>query len=130
MDKRGGKVIIPSNAKPWPHERRVADILASHGYIVEFIPENNVTRSADILLDGSKYEIKSPVSNKLAAVERNLKRGIGQSRQIIFDSSRMKDVRDSQIIRILAYQLKKHNNLKKVIFINRSKEVIDVSKRI
>lgn len=58
-----GRVIIPAGRRPWPHELRVADILAMAGSVVEFIPESN-TKTADIYLDGVEYEIKSPLTNK------------------------------------------------------------------
>ena len=51
MNNSRGKVIVPANANPWPHEQRVAKILALAGHAVEFIPESN-TKTADILLDG------------------------------------------------------------------------------
>ena len=84
-----GKVIKPANTNPWPHEERVAMILARAGYRVEFIPKSGV-KTADILLNRTEFEIKSPISPKIKAVERNLARASKQSPNIIFDSSRMK----------------------------------------
>ena len=63
MMKRKGKVVIPPDIYPWPHELRVARILAMEGHLVEFMPAAQI-KSADILLDGVEYEIKSPITNK------------------------------------------------------------------
>ena len=55
-NKIDGKIIIPAGRKPWPHEMRVASILAKVGFTVEFIQESTI-RSADILLNGVEFEI-------------------------------------------------------------------------
>ena len=93
-----GKIVIPSSANPWPHEQRVARILARAGNRIEFIPESNL-KTPDIYLNRTAYEIKSPTSNKISAVERNLTRALEKCPNIIFDSSRMK-LRDDQILDI------------------------------
>lgn len=56
------QIIIPAGTHPWPHELRVADILALAGHTVEFL-STGTQKTADILLDGIKYEIKSPFTN-------------------------------------------------------------------
>ena len=56
-----GKVLIPGGVRPWPHELRVANVLALAGHAVEFLPKTNM-KTADILLDDVAYEIKSPKS--------------------------------------------------------------------
>ena len=66
-----GKVIIPANANPWPHEVRVAKILALAGHTVEFIPEGQMS-TADILLDGIVYEIKSPKTPNTNTMEHRI----------------------------------------------------------
>ncbi len=108
-----GKVVVPANANPWPHELRVAKILALAGYAVEFIPETN-TKTADILLDGIEFEIKSPKSANANSLEHILKKAVKQSCNIIIDTSRMKNVRDDNTRRFLVNQVrirKQINNL-------------------
>ena len=102
MAKRGkqGRLVISSDAFPWPHELRVARILAMAGHTVEFLPARNI-KTADILLDGIEYEIKSPLTNKPDKLERLIKRALKQSRNIIYDSSRIKDMRDDNLRRFL-----------------------------
>lgn len=119
-----GRVIIPANANPWPHEKKVAKILAIAGYDVKFIPETNI-KTPDIYLNRTAYEIKSPISNKIDAIERNLTRALVKCSNVILDGSRMK-VRDDQIMRELIKRRKVGKGLKKLLFINKKGTVIDI----
>lgn len=119
-----GKVVTPAGVNPWPHEERVARILALAGYCIEFIPEKTI-KTPDIYLGRTPYEIKSPVSSKVDAIERNLTKALAKCPNIIFDSSRMK-VRDDQIIRELIKRRKEGKGLKKLLFINKRGAVIDI----
>ncbi len=127
--KRRGRIVIPAGRKPWPHELRVADILASAGHSVEFLPESNV-RSADILLDGVPYEMKSPFTNKTDKLERNIKRALKQSKNIIFDSSRIKDMRDDNLRRFLMRKAKEQKQIGELIFITKRGQIIDIKSLI
>ena len=104
-----GRIIIPANRKPWPHELRVASILAKAGFEVLFISESNI-RTADITLDGVDFEIKSPITNKPDKLERNIKRGLKQSKNIIFGSYRIKNIRDDSLQCFLLNKVKKNRN--------------------
>ena len=119
-----GKVVTPADANPWPHEKQVAKILALAGHYVEFIPETNI-RTPDIYLERTVFEIKSPISNKIDAVERNIARALEKSPNIIFDSSRMK-VRDDQIMRELIKRRRIGKGLKRLLFVNKRGMIIDI----
>ena len=127
-DSKLGRIIIPADVNPWPHERRVAKILALAGHRVEFIPETKI-KTPDIYLDYTMYEIKSPVSNKMDAVERNIARVLTKCPNIIFDSSRMK-VRDDQIMRELIKRRQVGKGIKKLLFINKRGIIIDIEASI
>lgn len=123
---RTGKVVIPANTSPWPHEERVARILAQAGYRVEFIPEGTIG-TADVYLNRTVYEIKSPKSNKMNTIEHRIKDAINnQSCNLIIDSSRMKNVKDYDFQRWLVERCRKQPQIKKMIFINRKNEIIDI----
>lgn len=99
MKQQKGSITIPADTSPWDHELKTAHALTQYGLRIEFIPESTRHRAkaADILIDGTPYEIKSPIASKMSAVERNLKRASRQSPNIIFDSRRMKYVPDKSI---------------------------------
>lgn len=128
MATREGKIIIQSGANVWPHELKTAEALAAAGYSVEFIPRNNnrYDKSADVLMDGIIWEMKAPKSDKLHMVEQNLRRALKQSSNIIFDSRRMKGLPDHAIERELRKWGKELRSLKRLLFVNRHAQVIDI----
>ena len=129
MTKNKGSVIIPAGLDVWDHELKTAQVFAKHGYTVEFLITNQVQRvkTADVLIDNITYEIKSPKTDKLSAIERNLKRATRQSSNIIIDSRRMHKIHDATIQRFLIQKLKQQKTIKKILFVNRRHEIIDIS---
>ena len=124
-----GKIIIPAGRKPWPHELRIANILAMAGHNIEFLPESNI-RTADILLDGVEYEMKSPLTNKPDKLERNIKRGLKQAKNIVFDSSRIKNMRDDNLRRFLIKKASEQKQIGELIFITKRGQIIDIKSLI
>lgn len=123
--KQRGRIIIPGGRHPWSHEMRIADILAMAGHNIEFLPETNVS-TADILLDGVEYELKSPFTNKTDKLERNIKRALKQSKNIVFDSSRVKNMRDDNLRRFLIRKAKEQKQIGELIFITKRGQIIDI----
>ena len=121
-----GKIIIPANAHPWPHELRVAKILAQTGHTVEFIPKSNI-KTADILLDGIVYEIKSPRSFKTNSLEHIVKGALRQSPNIIIDASYLKNCQTQRLHNFLSTQARMRKQIKKVIFITKTDKIIDIT---
>ena len=120
-----GRIIIPAGRKPWPHELRVAEILAANGYRVEFLPETNL-KTADILLDGVEYEIKSPRSSTPNSLEHLLKKSLKQSQNIIISLMRINGMHSS-VLRFLAIQAKTRKRLKKLLVVTKQGRIIDIS---
>lgn len=123
-----GQVIIPKGVKPWDHERRTANALAAVGYIVEFIKvqEGDHVRTGDVLISGEVWEMKSPESRNLSKVRKILRKALAQSRNIIYDSQRIKEVPDLNIERELRKQASNLKSIRRLIFINKKREVIDI----
>ena len=121
-----GRIIIPSGRRVWPHEMHVAKILAAAGHEVEFLPEVGPS-PADIRLDGKIiYEIKSPFTNKDDKLERNIKRGLKQSKNIIFDSHRIKNMKDEKLLVFLRNKVKEQKQLNKLLLIDKKDRIIDI----
>ena len=124
-----GKIIIWPDAAVWAHELSTAKALANAGHTVDFRANKNIEfiKSPDILIDDDIWEMKSPKSTKLVAVERNLKKAYHQSKNIVFDSQRMGRLPDNSIQRELIKQFQLTRSIKKLLFVNRKRETIDIS---
>ncbi len=109
--QKGGRVVTPADANPWPHEQKVAKILALAGHYVEFIPESNI-KTPDIYLDATMYEIKSPITNDPKKIIRNVKRALEKCPNVIIDSSRVKGLSDDIVQRTLKNKIKDLPKLK------------------
>ena len=125
--QRKAQIVIPAGLCPWPHELRVAQILSLAGHTVEFLPTRS-SKTADILLDGIEYEIKSPRTNKTNTLEHLIKKALRQSSNIIIDSSRTngKKMRDDQIRAFLISKARRHRQIKRLLFITRGGQIIDI----
>ena len=125
-NKLKGKVVIPANKNPWPHEIRVAKALALAGHSVEFIPEG-IIGTADIYLDGVAYEIKPPKTNNTNTIEHRIKEAINnQSRNIIIDSSRIKNMPDRTLQNWLVDRCRKQPQIRQMLLVNKKTQIVDI----
>lgn len=124
-----GKIIEPSRGNIREHERRTAKAIANMGLTVEFILESDqdFTKSPDILIEGIRWEMKSPTTDKLKQIQNNLKKANRQSKNIIIDSQRVKRIPDSKIQAFLLQRLKAQKSIERLLFVNRRREVIDIN---
>lgn len=128
MTRKRGIITIPADTHVWRHELITVQALAHKGYDITFLPANNANRSKspDILMMGVKWEIKSPKTDKLSAIERNLKRATKQSGNIILDSCRLRTLRDATVQKLLIQKFRQQKAIKRLLFINRRREIIDI----
>jgi hypothetical protein len=124
-----GEILIPAGVDIWPHEMSTAQALAAAGKDIEFIKpaKRHHAKSPDILMDGLMWEIKSPKTDKLTSIERNHKRASKQADCIIIDSRRVHKLKDASIQTFLVAKLRQQKTIKKVIFVNRKRQLIDIS---
>lgn len=105
-------------------------ILAQNGYSVEFIPEGSIG-TADIYLNKVAYEIKSPKTNKTNTIEHRIKDAVrSQSCNIIIESSRMKGLTDYNLQRWLVGLCRKQPQIKKMLFINKRGDIVDIKELV
>lgn len=121
------EIIIPAGRQIWPHEIRVAQILAMAGHRVEFLVETNNLPTADIKLDGVEYEIKSPEKMNANSLEHLLKDALRQSPNIIIDASRMRRVRDDNLCRFLVRQANSRKQIKNLFLITKQGRIVDIT---
>ena len=128
-DNQAG-VFTPKGRKVWPHEQRVANILAAAGHYVEFLPEATL-KTPDIRIDNAtEYEIKSPENARNITIERAIKKALKQCPNIIIDASRMKGAKDIRTQNFLVFQAKSRHQIKRILFITKQGKVIDISSLI
>jgi hypothetical protein len=124
------QVIIPPNHPnpPESHEEATAWVLARHyGCTVQFmIPIDDYGRkSPDVLFNGVLWELKSPVGKSRNNIERQLKRALKQSHNIVIDSRRS-EIADSILERKIRFEAGFRSTIKKLIFIDSSEKVIEI----
>ena len=125
MPKSKPNPYIPNDLKPWPHELRVAKILADAGYIVEFLP-TGPHKTADILLDGIEFEIKTPEKFNPNTLDHTIRRAIRQSPNLIIDTSRLKYIDEVKTKRFLVGQAHKAKMLKRMLMLTNHGQIIDI----
>jgi hypothetical protein len=129
MELKAGKVIEPAHCNIRDHERRTAKAIAATGLVVEFVPEStrDLTKSPDIIVEGLRWEMKSPKTDKWNQIQNNLKKANRQSKYIIIDSQRIKHLPDKSIQNFLLERYKKQKSIKRLLFVNRKRQVIDIA---
>lgn len=105
-----------------------AKALALAGYDIVFVdrPGKQGERVADILMDGDIWGMKSPRSDSLKAIERNVKRARNQSPCIVLDSRRMRKVPDAAIERELRRCAKTIKGIRRLLFVGRHGSVTTI----
>ncbi|WP_165062799.1 hypothetical protein [Adlercreutzia sp. ZJ154] len=126
MNDKTGEIIIKSGIDVWEHERRTAQALANAGFVVSFIKrsDDEYVRTPDVVIDGVLWEMKSPISSRLPKIQKTLRQAIHQSPNVIYDSQRIKNLNDNQIQRELEKWAVQFKAMKRLIFVNKKREVI------
>jgi len=125
-----GKVILPTNNPnpPEEHEIDVAYILAKYyRTAVEFIlPIYDYKRkSADIMMNGVAWEIKSPRGNGKSTISNQLRNASKQSSNIIIDS-RLTKMKDEDVEKRVRFSIQNKSSIKKVILVTKAEKVVEV----
>lgn len=120
-------VIIPTDLKPSPapYEVSAATLLANHFKSdVEFILRTN-HKTADFLINGIEWELKSPVGVGKYNIQHQLKDAARQSSNVVFDARRSK-IHMTKVRREVEYHFKTIRPIKRLLIISKSKEVIEL----
>jgi hypothetical protein len=125
-----GQVIIPVGHPnpPESHEIEAAWILARHfRCAVEFLTpvDDYKCKTADLIMDKIAWEIKSPQGNSKSTVRRQIGRALKQSKFIVFDGRRT-SLADEILMNRIRAELKKRRSIKRVLFIAKSSEVLEI----
>ena len=122
-------VVLPADAPvlPEPHEVEVAWILARHfGVNVEFLrpSEGYKMKTADIVMNGLIWELKSPTGSSRMTVSNQFRRASKQSTHIVFDARRVHLDEDNALSQVRV-EMKKRR-FKAVLFITKAGTVLEI----
>ncbi len=125
---RQGKIIAPLSVNVLPHEMDTARAIADYGYDVEFVPQakGDRAKSADFVADGVLWEVKSPSSGKLKVVEKHLRSALHQSRDIVFDSRRMKGLSNDRILSEVAKWGASLHHIRRLLYVDKTGSVVKI----
>lgn len=124
------RIIIPGDAYPENHEIATAHVLANLNLgDVEFLVPSRTQGvcTPDITWRGLDWEIKSPVGAGKRMVEGLLRKALRQSKNVIFDNRRSR-TKSLVILKELRRQAKMTHSLKRLVFIDKEEDVIDIEK--
>lgn len=123
------KLIIPTGLRPSlaSYELSAAELLAIHFKSdVEFIPRTN-HKTPDFLIDGVKWELKSPTGSGKYNVQHQIKAAVKQSFNVIFDARRSK-IRMTKLRNEVNRHFIYTNPVRRLVLVDKSKNVIELSK--
>ena len=127
MKKKVGKIIIPGDVNIWPHERDIVKVLATQGYNIEFIRKSNRLRehTPDVLIDGAKWELKSPNTNHTRTINKNLKK-LNAIRKCNHRFKKNKKGPRYIILKEVKKRAKEIPEIKRLKYISKSGKVLDI----
>jgi hypothetical protein len=122
------KFEIENGANPTPNEIKAANYLVGHGFKLLFLkPANRKgVHTPDAEINGERFEIKSPVSNKPRTITKRFKEARKQSDKIVFDLRNIKG--GAENTERLLLDLAKNMKCSRLIIITKHNKTIDTLK--
>lgn len=126
-----GNVKI-NGKKPEPHERRTIDFLSALGYDVETIIPSNMpgSRNPDILMMGTFWEMKGPISANEQKIIKRFRKAIKQADgKSVFDLRNIERDFDRSLAEKIILQLfVEIGGMRRIIIIKNDKTALDIIK--
>lgn len=122
------KVIVETGQKDYPHdhEMSVALLLAEYFKMDVIFLRPGHQKTPDLDIDGTLWEIKSPLGNAKKTMENNLRSARKQSSNIIIDLSRTHMNYHKAISRVNAYLRTENHNITQLKIVTKSLKIIDI----
>ena len=117
------------NKEPYPHEKAIAELFAAQGKDVVFLKPSNIpgVYIPDIAVEGLEWEMKSPDGKSERTIRRNLHKASTQSRNIIFDLSRI-GIPEDKCIKELQTAFSESKYIRNMIIVTKTCEMIRLKK--
>jgi hypothetical protein len=122
------KFEIENGANPTPSEIKAANYLVGHGFKLLFLKPANLkgVLTPDAEINGERFEIKSPISNKPRTIIKRFREARKQSDQIVFDMRGIKG--GAENAEKLLLKLAKDLKCRRLIVITKHNKTIDTKK--
>ena len=127
------RVKIPKTmkTKPTQGELEAATVLSRHFHaIVEFLEPTNgyKQKTPDILVNGVPWEIKVPIGGTRNTIDKQLKKGSRQARNIVINGMHI-GIPDDVALKHLRALMQFRRRMNQVVYITRREEVVVVLER-
>ena len=118
--------------EPLPHEKRTIRCLNEYGFDVETIIPSNMpgSRNPDILMMGTFWEMKGPISINPDTIEKRFRKAIRQADgKSIFDLRNISKIKDREYVKKTIMKLFMTNRgMRRIIIIETDEKVLDILK--
>lgn len=126
MPKKYYVHINTGTISPKPHEISAAWVLAQYFKTDVFFEPRSLIKTADLRINGARWELKSPIGNGKRTIQNNLREAAHQSKNIVIDLRRCKLNQDNAIMRI-RHEISHSKSLRKVVAILKRGKIIDMT---
>ena len=121
--------IIPNGVILEKHEYRTVLLFTEMGVDIELIPksEKKGVHAPDIVMNGLRWEIKSPKGEGKYLMQNTIQKAVKQSRNVIVDLRRAKRSQE-RCLQELEKEFGSSKNLQKLKVITKSRKIHDFEK--
>lgn len=115
-------------ARPRPHERTAAELLAEHFNSDIIFLRRAASRTPDlyVLKTNIRWELKSLLGGSKYTIQNNPRETYGQSENVIIDLSRAKLSDKQGISRVKDFFKKEHSRIRRIKVITKKRKIIDI----
>ena len=121
--------IIPNGVILEKHEYKTILLFTEMGSDVELIPKSDKkgVRTPDIIMDGLKWEMKSPKGKGRWLLENTLQKAVRQSPNIIIDLDGIK-IHQTKCLQELEKQFYKSKGVRWLKIVTKTKKIVEFKK--
>ncbi len=121
--------IIPNGVILEKHEYRTVLLFTEMGVDIELIPksEKKGVHAPDIVMNGLRWEMKSPKGEGKYLMQNTIQKAVKQSRNVIVDLRRAKRSQE-RCLQELEKEFGSSKNLQKLKVITKSRKILDFEK--
>ena len=121
--------IIPNGVILEKHEYRTILLFTEMGVDIELIPksEKKGVHAPDIVMNGLRWEMKSPKGEGKYLMQNTIQKAVKQSRNVIIDLRRAKRSQE-RCLQELEKEFGSSKNLQKLKVITKSRKILDFEK--